>query len=60
MRVPGYGLTSSHPRVNFVFDNQPLQGIEGESLSAALLANEIRLIGRSFKFHRPRGIVSIG
>ena len=60
MRVPGYGLTSSHPRVNFLFDNQPLQGIEGESLSAALLANEIRLIGRSFKFHRPRGIVSIG
>lgn len=60
MRVPGYGLVSSHPRVNFLFDDQLLSGIEGESLSAALLANDIRLIGRSFKFHRPRGIVGIG
>jgi len=60
MRVPGYGLTSSHPRVEFLFDGQSLQGIEGESLSAALLANGIRLVGRSFKYHRPRGVVGIG
>ena len=60
MRVPGFGLTSSHQRVNFLFDDQLLQGIEGESLAAALLANGIRLVGRSFKYHRPRGIIGIG
>ena len=60
MRVPGCGLTSSHQRVNFLFDDQILEGIEGESLAAALLANGIRLVGRSFKYHRPRGIIGIG
>ena len=54
MRVPGYGITSSDKRVNFLFDDQLVQGIEGESLAAALLANGIRLVGRSLKYHRPR------
>ena len=59
-RVPGYGLTSSQRRVSFQFDDQTLEGIEGESLAAALLANGVRLVGRSFKYHRPRGIIGIG
>ena len=46
--------------VTFTFDGQPLLGVPGEPVSAALLANGIRLVARSFKYHRPRGIMSAG
>ena len=44
----------------FAFDGQPLSGYAGDTLASALLANGRRLIGRSFKYHRPRGIVGLG
>ncbi|HXG80006.1 MAG TPA: 2Fe-2S iron-sulfur cluster-binding protein, partial [Methyloceanibacter sp.] len=44
--------------VRFSFDGQSLTGHEGDTLASALLANGIRLVGRSFKYHRPRGILS--
>ena len=47
-------------KVTFTFNRQCYQGREGESLAAALLANGIFLVGRSFKYHRPRGILSHG
>ncbi|MBT7612526.1 MAG: FAD-dependent oxidoreductase, partial [Rhodospirillaceae bacterium] len=47
-------------RLNFTFDGQSYTGNAGDTLASALLANGVRLVGRSFKYHRPRGIVSAG
>ena len=44
----------------FSFDGQHYEGHPGDTLASALLANGVRLVGRSFKYHRPRGIVSDG
>jgi sarcosine oxidase subunit alpha len=46
--------------LDFVFNGRAMQGYEGDTLASALLANGARTISRSFKFHRPRGIVSAG
>jgi sarcosine oxidase subunit alpha len=46
--------------VTFTFNGQRLSGFEGDTLASALLANDVRLVGRSFKLHRPRGIWSCG
>ncbi len=53
-------LTATDEPVHFRFDGRPLQGLRGDTLASALLANGIRLVGRSFKYHRPRGIVTAG
>jgi methylglutamate dehydrogenase subunit C len=45
---------------NFRFDGKPYSGCAGDTLASALLANDVRLVGRSFKYHRPRGILSAG
>jgi sarcosine oxidase subunit alpha len=47
-------------RLSFAFNGRTLQGFAGDSLASALLANGVRLIARSFKLHRPRGIWSCG
>jgi sarcosine oxidase subunit alpha len=44
----------------FTFDGRTYQGHRGDTLASALLANGVHLIGRSFKYHRPRGIFSAG
>jgi sarcosine oxidase subunit alpha len=44
----------------FTFNDQAYQGYAGDTLASALLANGVRLVARSFKYHRPRGIVSAG
>jgi len=46
--------------VRFTFDGRVLTGYEGDTLASALLANGVHLVGRSFKYHRPRGIVAAG
>ena len=46
--------------LHFRFNGKPYQGFAGDTLASALLANGMRLVGRSFKFHRPRGIYSAG
>ncbi|WP_366655757.1 sarcosine oxidase subunit alpha family protein [Fodinicurvata sp. EGI_FJ10296] len=46
--------------VRFRFNGLTLDGYHGDTLAAALLANDVHLIARSFKYHRPRGIVSAG
>ncbi len=46
--------------INFYFDGKKYQGYEGDTLASALLYNNVHLVGRSFKYHRPRGIVSAG
>ncbi|MEC9142026.1 MAG: 2Fe-2S iron-sulfur cluster-binding protein, partial [Pseudomonadota bacterium] len=46
--------------VSFIFDGRTYQGYEGDTLASALLANNVHLVGRSFKYHRPRGILASG
>jgi sarcosine oxidase subunit alpha len=46
--------------IRFTFDGRVLYGCEGDTLASALLANDVHLVARSFKYHRPRGILSAG
>ncbi|TNC07724.1 sarcosine oxidase subunit alpha family protein [Methylobacterium terricola] len=46
--------------VRFTFNGRTVEGFHGDSVASALLANGIHLVGRSFKYHRPRGILSHG
>ena len=54
------GLLDDTRKVSFSFNGLQLQGVQGDTLASALLANGQRLVGRSFKYHRPRGIFSAG
>lgn len=54
------GLIDRHRPLTFRFDGAEYQGYQGDTLASALLANGIHLTGRSFKYHRPRGIYSAG
>src|SRR5712691_4086439 len=55
------GGSIDHSRVlNFRFDGHEYEGHPGDTLASALLANGVRFVARSFKYHRPRGIVSAG
>lgn len=46
--------------LRFTFNGTSYRGYEGDTLASALLANDVHLLGRSFKYHRPRGIVAAG
>jgi len=46
--------------LRFRFDGIAYEGLAGDTLASALLANGVHLVGRSFKYHRPRGIVTAG
>jgi len=59
-RLPNRGRVDHARPVRFSFDGKFYQGLAGDTLASALLANGIHLTGRSFKYHRPRGIVSAG
>ena len=59
-RLPGGGRIDRTTTLSFTFDGQKLEGHPGDTLASALLANGIQLVGRSFKYHRPRGIVGFG
>lgn len=58
-RLPG-GLIDRSQTWTFTFDGKRYQGHPGDTLASALLANNVRLMGRSFKYHRPRGPLSAG
>ncbi|ATG34955.1 sarcosine oxidase subunit alpha [Phaeobacter piscinae] len=60
MRIAGWEGAAEAREVGFSFNGRALRGREGEPLAAALLANDIHLVGRSFKYHRPRGILTAG
>ncbi len=53
-------LLNKDRAVRFSFNGKQLKGFEGDTLASALLANDQMLVGRSFKYHRPRGIVAAG
>ena len=59
-RLAAGGLVDRSRRLGFTFDGKQLEGHPGDTLASALVANGIRLVGRSFKYHRPRGILSAG
>ncbi len=46
--------------LSFVFNGKTYQGYEGDTLASALIANDVRVVARSFKYHRPRGVFSAG
>jgi sarcosine oxidase subunit alpha len=46
--------------IHFTFNGRGFTGFEGDTLASALLANGVRLVARSFKYHRPRGILTAG
>ena len=52
--------SSYNKSIFFYFDNKKLHGFQGETLASALIANGVKLVGRSFKYHRPRGIMALG
>jgi len=54
------GLIDFDKRISFSFNGQHFEGHPGDTLASALLANGQKLVGRSFKYHRPRGIFSAG
>ena len=54
----GGGRIDRTRTLRFTFDGIPYQGHPGDTLASALLANGVRLMGRSFKYHRPRGVLS--
>ena len=60
MRIIAKGLNPDAAPLFFTFDGKTYAGREGDTLASALLANGVRLVGRSFKYHRPRGILSAG
>ena len=60
-RLPNHGrLIDRTRRIGFSFNGKPLAGHPGDTLASALLANDQMMVGRSFKYHRPRGIVASG
>ncbi|MCB1395318.1 MAG: sarcosine oxidase subunit alpha family protein [Rhodobacter sp.] len=56
----GGGLVDRSQTLGFTFNGQSFTGHPGDTLASALLGNGVQLMGRSFKYHRPRGVVSAG
>ena len=59
-RLTAGGLIDRASDLSFRFDGQAYRGHAGDTLASALLANGVRLVARSFKYHRPRGILTSG
>ncbi len=59
-RLPQGGRLDRGTTLRFSFDGREYEGFAGDTLASALLANGVRLVARSFKYHRPRGIMTAG
>ena len=60
LRVKSSKIIDETYRIPFKFNGKIYYGFKGDTLASALLANNIHLIGRSFKYHRPRGFMTCG
>ena len=60
LRVKSSNFIDETSRISFKFNGKTYYGFKGDTLASALLANDIHLVGRSFKYHRPRGIMTSG
>jgi sarcosine oxidase subunit alpha len=59
-RLASGGLIDRGKALSFTFDGHAFAGHPGDTLASALIANGVKLVGRSFKYHRPRGILTAG
>ena len=60
-RIASHGrLINRAKALSFTFNGKVMSGFEGDTLAASLLANDQMLMGRSFKYHRPRGVLASG
>ena len=59
-RLDSGGRIDRARTVRFSFDGKEYKGFAGDTLASALLANGVMLFGRSFKYHRPRGLIAAG
>ncbi|MDO8353375.1 MAG: sarcosine oxidase subunit alpha family protein [Aestuariivirga sp.] len=59
-RLEKGGLIDRAAPRDFTFDGKAFTGFAGDTLASALIANDVHLMGRSFKYHRPRGVISAG
>jgi sarcosine oxidase subunit alpha len=60
LRVKASKFIDETSRVSFKFNGKIYYGFKGDTLASALMANDVHLVGRSFKYHRPRGIMTAG
>tara|TARA_A100001011_G_scaffold21739_1_gene21831 strand:+ start:669 stop:3674 length:3006 start_codon:yes stop_codon:yes gene_type:complete len=60
LRVKSSKFIDETYKVSFRFNGKKYFGFKGDTLASALLANDVHLVGRSFKYHRPRGIMTSG
>lgn len=60
LRLPAGGRIDRSRPLQFSFDGRSYAGFEGDTLASALLANGVRTVGRSFKYHRARGVMAAG
>ena len=59
-RLDNIGLINRDKKISFKFNGVTYYGYEGDTLASALIANGVHLVGRSFKYHRPRGFFGAG
>ena len=59
-RLDKIGLINRNKKISFKFNGKKYFGYEGDTLASALIANGVHLVGRSFKYHRPRGFFGAG
>jgi len=59
-RLADGGLINRSKPLKFSFDGKEFCGFDGDTLASALIANGVSLFGRSFKYHRPRGVLTAG
>ena len=59
-RLDNIGLINRDKKISFKFNGKNYFGYEGDTLASALIANGVHLVGRSFKYHRPRGFFGAG
>ncbi|MBD1140768.1 sarcosine oxidase subunit alpha family protein [Pelagibacterales bacterium SAG-MED39] len=60
LRVKSGKIIDETYRISFQFNGKTYYGFQGDTLASALLANDVHLVARSFKYHRPRGIMTAG
>jgi len=60
LRVKASNFIDETTRISFKFNGTTYYGFQGDTLASALISNNVHLVGRSFKYHRPRGIVTAG
>ena len=58
-RLDNVGIVNREKKISFKFNGKKYFGFEGDTIASALIANGVHLVGRSFKYHRPRGFLEL-